>query len=60
MRNVEKFKLYYNNIDEAYEVKSFFVTYNEPTYNYISHKKVSDIPIIPAFDLIKDAYCLFK
>ncbi|MFA6831817.1 MAG: hypothetical protein WCR36_06065 [Bacteroidaceae bacterium] len=59
-RNIEKFKFYYNNIDEEYEVKSFFVTYNEPTYNYISHKKVSDIPIIPAFDLIKDAYCLFK
>lgn len=58
--NIEKFKFYCNNIDEKYVVKSYFVTYNEPAYNYISHKKVSDIPVIPAFNLIKDAYCLFK
>lgn len=54
------FKFYYKDIDESYEVKTIFLTYEEPTYKYFKHSIESSITMLSAFDIIKDYQIVFQ
>ncbi|SFN60616.1 hypothetical protein SAMN05444369_10112 [Capnocytophaga haemolytica] len=58
--NINKFKSYCESVDEDYRIRTFFITRNEPIYNYIPNENDSTIAIIPVFVLIKDPYYLFR
>lgn len=54
------FKFYYKDIDKSYEMKTIFLTYEEPTYKYFKHSIESSITMLSAFDIIKDYHIVFQ
>ena len=59
-KHMDLFKFYSKNIDESYDVKTIFLTYEEPTYKYFKHSKESPIAMLSAFDIIKDYNVIFQ
>lgn len=58
--NKELFKYYFDGIDDTYEVKTIFLTYEEPTYKYFKHLQEISITLLSAFDVIKDYNVIFQ
>lgn len=58
--NKELFKYYYDGIDDTYEVKTIFLTCEEPTYKYFKHLQEISITLLSAFDIIKDYNVIFQ
>ena len=58
--NKELFKYYYDGIDDTYEVKTIFLTCEEPTYKYFEHLQETSITLLSAFDIIKDYNVIFQ
>lgn len=54
------FKFYSKDIDESYDVKTVFLTYEEPTYKYFKHSVEYPITMLSAFDIIKDYHIVFQ
>ena len=59
-KHMDLFKFYSKNIDESYDVKTIFLTYEEPTYKYFKHSKEPPIAMLSAFDIIKDYNVIFQ
>lgn len=57
--HVNMFKSYSSEVDDTYNVKTWFVTYYEPAYRYVKHSTPSPIDMLSAFEIIRDPYCVF-
>ena len=58
--NRDLFKFYSKDIDESYDVKTVFLTYEEPTYKYFKHSVEYPITMLSAFDIVKDYHIVFQ
>jgi hypothetical protein len=58
--HISEFVQVFNLDDNTYSLSTILLTYNEPVYYYFPKNRKIDIPIISAFEIIKNPFCIFK
>lgn len=58
--HIESFVRLFKLGGDAYSLSTIMLTYYEPVYYYFPKNRHADIPIISAFEIIRDPYCVFN
>ena len=58
--HISEFVRLFNLGDNTYSLSTILLTYNEPVYYYFPKNRKLDVPIISAFEVIKNPFCIFK
>lgn len=58
--NKSLFGNYSSKVDGSYSVKTWYVTYNEPAYRYVTHINTSPICMLSSFEIVKNPYIIFE
>lgn len=58
--NILQFRNYCECVDEQYQLKTFFITYNEPAYRYFEHEVQTYLPMLSAIEIVENPFIIFE